>query len=113
MNRSLRIHEASGKIQESGSASCAHPKIDIYNHVLPTAYLELLKKRYKDSGMVKRLASARMLWDMEARVDMLKQWPELQQILTLANPPPEVFCAPRGFPSCGPPCERWAGRYLP
>jgi uncharacterized protein len=99
MNRSVHNHEAQGQSNESASPSCTHPKIDIYNHVLPIAYLELLKKSYKDAGMVKRLSSARMLWDMEARVDMLKKWPELQQILTLANPPPEVFCSPEDSPA--------------
>jgi uncharacterized protein len=96
MNRSTPSHSCLG---ESGARQdLAHRKIDIYNHVMPLPYLELMKQRYKDAGMVKRLSNARVLWDMDARVDMLKQWPEVQQILTLANPPPEVLCGPDDSP---------------
>jgi aminocarboxymuconate-semialdehyde decarboxylase len=99
MNHSRHHHDAQGKELGATMPSHAQPKIDIYNHVLPVAYLELLKRRYKDAGMVKRLSSARILWDMEARVDMLKQWPELQQIISLSNPPPEVLCGPEESPA--------------
>jgi uncharacterized protein len=99
MNQSATSRQVSGAASESVNSSCHHPKIDIYNHVLPIAYLELIKQRYEDAGMVKRLSNARILWDMEARVEMLKQWPELQQILTLANPPPEVLCGPEDSPA--------------
>ena len=63
-------------------------KIDIFNHVMPVAYLDLLKQHSKDAGIVKRMAGLTMLWNIEARVEMLKQWPEVQQVLTLALPPP-------------------------
>jgi uncharacterized protein len=69
-------------------------KIDIYNHVLPAPYLELMKQHSKDQGMVKRMTSLRMLWDLEARVEMLKQWPEVQQVLTLSLPAPEWLGGP-------------------
>jgi len=42
-------------------------KIDIYNHVLPPKYLELVKAHSKDAGIVKRMVGLRMLWDLEAR----------------------------------------------
>jgi predicted TIM-barrel fold metal-dependent hydrolase len=74
-------------------------KIDIYNHVMPPAYLDLMKQRYKDAGLVKRMTGVRTLWDMDARVDMLRQWPEVQQVLTLANPPPEVLGGPEDSPA--------------
>lgn len=69
-------------------------KIDIYNHVMPTAYLELMKEHSKEPGIVKRMTGLRVLWDMEARVEMLGQWPEVRQVLTLGVPPPEVLCGP-------------------
>src|SRR3954471_11438771 len=50
-------------------------KIDIYNHVVPPAYLELIKQHSKDAGIVKRMTNLRMLWDLEARVEMLKTFP--------------------------------------
>jgi uncharacterized protein len=66
-------------------------KIDIFNHVMPPAYLELVKQHAKDPGIVKRMSSLRMLWDMEARVKMLGQWRDVQQVLTLALPAPEML----------------------
>ena len=45
-------------------------KIDIFNHVMPARYLEMLKTHSKDPGIVKRMSNLRMLWDIEARVKM-------------------------------------------
>jgi len=69
-------------------------KIDIYNHVIPARYLEMMKQHSKDAGIVKRMSNLRMLWDIEARVKMLDQWPEVQQVLTLGLPAPELLGGP-------------------
>lgn len=69
-------------------------KIDIFNHVMPVAYLEMMKQHSKDPGIVKRMSSLRMLWDIEARVQMLDQWPDVQQVLTLSLPSPELVGGP-------------------
>lgn len=66
-------------------------KIDIYNHVMPQRYLDMMKLHSKDANIVKRMSSIRMLWDIEARVEMLMQWPDVQQVLTLALPAPEAI----------------------
>ena len=74
-------------------------KIDIYNHVLPPPYLDLVKANSKDAGMVKRMSSIRVLWDMEARVAMLReQFPDVVQVLTLGQPSPEMLGAPDRSP---------------
>ena len=70
-------------------------KIDIYNHVLPPAYFELVKKHSKDAGLVKRVASLRLLWDMEARAAMLlEKFPDVVQVMTLSAPAPEMLGGP-------------------
>jgi predicted TIM-barrel fold metal-dependent hydrolase len=74
-------------------------KIDIYNHVVPPAYLELIKQHSRDAGIVKRMTNLRMLWDLEARVEMLKAFPEVQQVLTLGLPPPESLGGPEASPA--------------
>ena len=79
-------------------SSHTHGKIDIYNHVMPQAYLDQIKDRYKDTGIIKRLTGIRNLWDMESRVQMLEQYPEVQQILTLAVPAPEMVAGPNESP---------------
>ncbi len=73
-------------------------KIDIYNHVMPVAYLEKMKQHSKDPGIVKRMSSVRMLWDIEARVKMLDQWPDVRQVLTLSLPSPELVGGPELSP---------------
>ena len=69
-------------------------KIDAYNHYIPPAYLELLQKHSKDTGIVKRMSSIRVLCDIEARVELLGHWPEVRQILTLGLPHPEGLGGP-------------------
>jgi len=67
-------------------------KIDIFNHVMPAAYLELVKQHSKEPGMVKRMTGLRLLWDIEARLTMLRdKFPELRQVLTLSLPAPELL----------------------
>ena len=69
-------------------------KIDIYNHVMPPAYVDLVKTHGKEPGMVKRMSQLRMLWDMQARVDMLNGFPGVQQVISLAVPSPEMLGGP-------------------
>jgi aminocarboxymuconate-semialdehyde decarboxylase len=75
------------------------PKIDIFNHVMPARYLELVKTHSKEPGMVRRMSNLRMLWDMEARVGMLREkFADVQQVLTVALPPPEQLGGPDASP---------------
>src|SRR6195256_4361639 len=70
-------------------------KIDIFNHVMPARYLELVQQHSKEPGMVRRMSSLRMLWDIEARVAMLREkFADVRQVLTLSLPPPELLGGP-------------------
>jgi hypothetical protein len=74
-------------------------KIDIFNHVMPARYLELMKQHSKDAGLVKRMSNLRLLWDLDARVAMLaEKFPDVQQVLTLSLPPPEALGGPELAP---------------
>ena len=74
-------------------------KIDIFNHVMPQAYLELVKQHSKEAGMVKRMSNLRMLWDIEHRVEMLRtKFPDVRQVLTLGLPSPELLGGPDQSP---------------
>lgn len=68
--------------------------IDIYNHVMPPKYLEEMKRYSSDPGLAKRMMSLRLLWDIPARVEMLKKFPQVKQILSLAVPSPEMLVGP-------------------
>ncbi len=76
----------------------ANTKIDIYNHVMPPSYLELVNRHGKEAGMVRRMNSLRLLWDMPARVEMLNGFPDVQQVITLAVPSPEMLGGPQESP---------------
>jgi len=94
-------------------------KIDIYNHVMPVRYLEAMKSHSKDAGIVKRMSGLRMLWDIEARVGMLDQWPDVRQVLTLSLPSPELVGGPELSPELArianddmaAMCARWPGKF--
>jgi aminocarboxymuconate-semialdehyde decarboxylase len=74
-------------------------KIDIFNHVMPQAYLDAVKQHSKEPGMVKRMSGLRMLWDIEHRVAMLRtKFPDVQQVLTLGLPSPELLGGPEKSP---------------
>ena len=101
------------------AGGAGHMKIDIYNHVMPTRYLELMKRHSKDPGIVKRMTSVRRLWDIEARVAMLDEWPDLQQVLTLSLPGPELVGGPDLSPALArianddmaAMCARWPRKF--
>ena len=74
-------------------------KIDIFNHVMPVRYLDMMKQHLKDPGILKRMSNLRMLWDIEARVQMLDdKFPDVQQVLTLSLPSPELVGGPELAP---------------
>ena len=94
-------------------------KIDIFNHVMPVRYLEMMKAHSKDPGIVKRMSSLRMLWDIEARAGMLDQWPDVRQVLTLSLPSPELLGGPELSPELArianddmaAMCARWPRKF--
>ena len=74
-------------------------RIDIYNHVMPCAVADRIRELAPGRGdMVKRVTSIPMLYDIEARVRMMEQWPGYQQVLTLSTPPLETIAGPGDAP---------------
>jgi aminocarboxymuconate-semialdehyde decarboxylase len=94
-------------------------KIDLYNHVMPVRYLEMMKSHSKDAGIIKRMSGLRMLWDIEARAGMLDQWPDVRQVLTLSLPSPELVGGPELSPELArianddmaTMCAKWPGKF--
>jgi len=74
-------------------------KIDLFNHVMPLPYLDMMKLHLKDPGILKRMSGLRMLWDIESRVRMLdEKFPDVHQVLTLSLPSPEMVGGPELAP---------------
>ncbi len=62
-------------------------KIDIYNHVLPTAMLDYMRDvSSAPPGMIKRMSNIPALHDIEARIRMMDQWPGYEQVISVAIP---------------------------
>jgi len=70
-------------------------KLDIFNHVFPTEYFELMSEvagTHKDMG--KRVRGVPMLYDLDERFRVMDMFEDYQQILSLASPPIEVLGPP-------------------
>ena len=62
-------------------------KIDVYSHLFPPAYFKRMCELAKDKGAIKRWLNVPVLYDIDARLRMLDEFPDQQQILTLSSPP--------------------------
>jgi predicted TIM-barrel fold metal-dependent hydrolase len=70
-------------------------KIDVFNHIYPTAYFERVMRvapDFKDVG--KRMRNVPMLIDLDVRFRVMEQFEGYQQILSIATPPIEAYAAP-------------------
>ena len=63
--------------------------IDLYTHFMPPGHLEKYQALSLDRGMAKRIAGISMLHDLDARLALVAQWPNYQQILAPCPPGPE------------------------
>src|SRR5262245_60305816 len=104
---------AAGHDYQSKTIRAAPMKIDIFNHFLPIAYLDTLD-RYPGphQAIVRYARRIRALWDVEQRIRMIEQWPDLVQVITLGQPTPELAGGPELSAlswDCAN-CQRWHGR---
>lgn len=74
------------------------PLLDAYSHILPRPYFELLADTAPDRDAIKRWLTIPVLWDLEARLEMMDRFPGYQQVLTLSSPPIESFTSPDDAP---------------
>jgi predicted TIM-barrel fold metal-dependent hydrolase len=74
-------------------------KLDAYAHIFPPAYFERMRAIAKDQGAIKRWLNVPVLYDLDARIRMMRGFPGYQQILTLSSPPVEFFAGPAESPA--------------
>src|SRR5262245_38882582 len=69
-------------------------KIDVFNHFMPKPYLERLAALKPGHPAVTAFPRLATLCDVEARLRLLDEFGELQNVLSLANPPLELIAGP-------------------
>ena len=68
-------------------------KIDIFSHILPEKYLELYAR--KNPAILQRVeARSIAVTDLEVRLRLMNRYPDVIQVLTVANIPLETFAKP-------------------
>jgi predicted TIM-barrel fold metal-dependent hydrolase len=73
-------------------------KIDVFNHFTPAKVYERFKAIAPDNPGLKAFAALPALWDIDARLKLMEQFPDYQQVLSLANPPIELLEGPDQSP---------------
>ena len=70
-------------------------KLDIFNHILPRPFYELMMKVAPNLGeMGKRVRAVPMLYDLDERFRVMDRFPDYHQVLSLASPPLEAYGGP-------------------
>ncbi|MGE0747042.1 MAG: amidohydrolase family protein [Rhodospirillales bacterium] len=73
-------------------------KLDVFTHILPAAYFEVLKEVIPDKAMLKRWPGIPTLWDLDAHLRMMDAYDDYAQVLSLANPVIEALGPPDKTP---------------
>lgn len=72
--------------------------LDVFTHFMPKPYLDLLGEIVPGHVAVTAFPRLKTIWDVDARLKMLDEFGDLQQVLSLANPPLELIAPPARTP---------------
>jgi aminocarboxymuconate-semialdehyde decarboxylase len=72
--------------------------LDIFTHFMPKPFLDRLGELIPGHPVLAAFPRIKTLWDVDARLALLDEFPGLQQVLSLANPPIELIAAPDRTP---------------
>src|SRR3954470_22693127 len=71
-------------------ATKAEQRLDIFPHISPREFFERMKgiaaQKPALAANIKRWLNIPVLWDLDARIKMMRKWPGYQQVLTLSLP---------------------------
>jgi aminocarboxymuconate-semialdehyde decarboxylase len=73
-------------------------KIDVFNHILPTAFLDRFQD-YVPAELLDGFKSLATIYDVDARLRMLERFDDYQQILSQAQPVIDEFASPADSPA--------------
>ena len=72
--------------------------LDVFNHFTPQAFFSRLEKLIPGHPVLSAFPQLPALLDLDARLHLVDEFPGLQQILSLANPPIELLAGPDRTP---------------
>jgi predicted TIM-barrel fold metal-dependent hydrolase len=72
--------------------------IDVFNHFIPKAYLDRLAGLVPGHMAVTAFPRLKALWDADARLRLVEEFGDYQQVVCLANPPLELIALPDKTP---------------
>ncbi len=72
--------------------------IDVFNHFMPKAYLDRIVPLIPNQPAATAFPRLRALIDVDARLRLLDEFGDFQQVLSLANPPLELVAPPEQTP---------------
>jgi uncharacterized protein len=72
--------------------------IDVFTHFMPKPYLDRLADLIPGQVAPTMFPRLKTLWDVDARMQLLDEFGDIQQILSLANPPIELIGPPDRTP---------------
>ncbi len=72
--------------------------IDIFNHFMPKAYFDRLGDFIPGHPVLTAFPRLQPLVDLEARLRLMDEFGEMQHVISLANPPPELIAGPDKSP---------------
>ena len=75
-------------------------KLDIYNHIFPLPFFERMQEVIPNKGPIKRWLNIPVLFDLDARLRMMDEFGEYQQILSLSAPPIEYIGGSKHVSHC-------------
>jgi predicted TIM-barrel fold metal-dependent hydrolase len=73
-------------------------KLDIFPHIFPKRFFDRMVEVAPDKGAIKRWLHIPVLWDLDARLRMMDEFGDYQQILTLSLPTIESLGPPNVTP---------------
>ncbi len=73
-------------------------KLDVFPHIFPKAYFDKMVEVIPNKAAVRRWTAIPVLFDLDARLRMMKEFGDYQQILTLSMPAIEFVAGPEKSP---------------
>jgi predicted TIM-barrel fold metal-dependent hydrolase len=81
----------------------AEQRLDIFPHIFPREFFDRMKdiaaQKPALAANIKRWLNIPVLWDLDARIKMMKKWPGYQQVLTLSLPAIEFLADENDSPA--------------